>query len=139
MFAATELRVEGALARTCGHSPASVCDSTEEREDVWRIEVVEDAEAEDRIELAVALARKVTHVAELEVDASFELERAGGEAGFLQVCLATLDRHDIRATCGELERVHALEAGEVEHTKPFHVAEDVADELDDAAELHLVA
>ena len=78
------------------------------------VEVVQDPKAEDEVELAVRCTVEVAHVAEPEVDV--EPERPAGEAGLLEIRLTPFDRHDLRAAPRELERVHPLEAGEVEHS-----------------------
>ena len=83
-------------------------DPVDELEDVGGVEVVEDAEAEHDVELAVLVSAQVTHVAEPKVDV--EAERAGGESRLLEVRLAALDRDDLCAARRELERVHPLEA-----------------------------
>ena len=75
--------------------------------------MVEDAEREHEVELSMPLGAQVPHVPELEVD--LEPERTRGEARLLETRLASLDRDDDGAAPRELERIHALEASEVEY------------------------
>src|SRR5581483_7061856 len=102
-------------AHTCVEDQGSAADpgdAARQREQVGRVEVVEDAEREHDVERAVPLGSQVADVAQLEVD--LELERTRGEAGLLDVRLSPLDCHYLGAAPCELECVHPLEAGEVE-------------------------
>ena len=125
------LRRRGADARVDDERAArDGPDSADHREEVCDIEVVEDAEGEDEIELAVTVGRKIADVAELEVD--IQTERARGETRFLDVRLAAFDRDHLCAAARELERIHAFEAGEIEHAQPSkRSAEYVGGELRD--------
>ena len=99
--------------------------------------MVEDPEAEHHVELAVLLEAERPDVALPEVD--LDAEHARREARLLEVRLAALDRDDLGAATGELQGVHPLEAGEVEHAGALEVTgEEVADDLRDAAQLDLV-
>ena len=100
--------------------------------------MVEDAEAEYDVELAMPLAAEVAHVAEAEVD--LEVEDPRGKPRLLEIRLPALDRNHLRASARELEGVHPFETGKVEDTRALDaIAEHVRDDLDDAPKLHLVA
>src|SRR5205814_1172637 len=80
-------------------------------EDVRRVEVVEDAEAEHDVEAAVLLDREVADVVLHQPD-SVEAARLGGQTGLFDVGLASLDPEHLGAVQGQLDPVEPLEAGQ---------------------------
>ncbi len=95
-------------------------------------------ETEDDVELPVLLDAQLADVPLPEVDG--ELEHARREARLLETGRAALDADDLGTAPSELDRVHALEAGEVEDPRACQVAvQDVGDDLRDPAQLDLVA
>src|SRR5579862_581321 len=117
---------------------ADRADPLDHGKEVVGIQVIEDAEGEHEIELAVPFAVEVADVAELEVDIEVECSRS--EARLLDVRLPPFDCNDLGAALRELERVHAFEGCEIEHPNVCkRASEHVDGELRDAAELDLVA
>lgn len=84
--------------------------------------MVEDSEAEDDVELAMNVAAQGAHVAGDELDLTQPLFVAGLDS-LREVLRAPLDPDDLtRSEPGRFERVDAIGAAEVEHTRPAEIA-----------------
>src|SRR5262245_43601600 len=99
-----------------GEAGAHVPDLLQKSEHIRRIQVIEDAQAENDVEKAVFCDGEVSNVI-LDQLECLEPQRLLGKTCLLKICVPALDSHHSRPMTGKLHRVHSLQAGEVDDPK----------------------
>ena len=112
---------------------ADAVDVFDRLEDGGRIEMVQEARAQNHVEAAVLGRVQMAHVVLIKLDV-VEPQALLEESRLVQIRLANLDTDGLRAVEGKLDRIMALVARQIQNAKLVHgLSGEVGDGLHKAA------
>jgi hypothetical protein len=123
-------RADMRIDHDAGRKPRELFDQSD---DVWGIKVIEQSCNQHDVEPAQVGTADLPHIELLEPDIKSQHGRR--EPRLLKVRLPRIDAHHRRAMRGQLKRVEALIASEVEHPQLCELTTNVLDNLDDPHQL----
>src|ERR671919_110400 len=119
------------------HTPTDLVHARQQREDVGRVEVIQQSQAQHHVELAVPLEPQISHVFEQQLEV-VELERILRQPQLLEAGSSALDRNDARTPASELDGEETFERSQIEDPESVDRTREVRHHLDDAAQTRLV-